>query len=50
MRDEWLEKEEFKDWLAKVDGDPTKARCTKCQKTFAGDITTVKRHMVRKLF
>ena len=46
LRDAWLEMDDFKDWLARVDGDLTKACCTKCQKTFAGDLTTVKRHMV----
>lgn len=32
MRDEWLEKEEFKEWLAKVDDDPTKAHAPSARK------------------
>lgn len=47
LRDEWLMKEEFRPWLSKVDGEPTKAYCNKCQKTFSSGLTAIKRHMVR---
>lgn len=47
FRDEYLQRDEFKDWLSKVDGDPTKAHCNVCNKTFAGDLTTITRHRVR---
>ena len=31
--DEWLQMDEFKDWLKKVDGDHNKYRCILCKKT-----------------
>ena len=32
IRDEWLVKEEFRSWLARVEGDHEKAFCTMCNK------------------
>ncbi|XP_042884051.1 uncharacterized protein LOC122260719 isoform X1 [Penaeus japonicus] len=45
IRDEWLQNKEFQPWLSKVDGEPTKAFCNKCQKIFAASLTTIRRHM-----
>lgn len=50
LREEWLHNEEFQPWLTRVDGDDTKAFCSKCHKTFDAGLTTIKRHMVRNIY
>ena len=35
FQDNWLDSEEFKEWLVKVKDDNTQARCRRCQKTIS---------------
>ena len=46
FKDAWLEIEDYSQWLERVQGDPTKASCSTCNKEFNAEITTVKRHKV----
>lgn len=47
LRDEWLANQDFRPWLSRVEDDPTKAKCTTCQKEFNAALTTIKKHKVK---
>ncbi|CAL4112999.1 unnamed protein product [Meganyctiphanes norvegica] len=49
LRDEWLQMDDFKPWLEKVDGDPYRAFCNICSKTFDSTLTQLKRHKNTKI-
>ncbi|XP_047474151.1 uncharacterized protein LOC125028715 [Penaeus chinensis] len=48
FQDAWLTKPEFQPWLARDDGDSTRAYCTLCKAGMGAAISTLRRHMKGK--
>lgn len=46
FKDDWFQIEDYRHWLERVQGDPTKASCRPCHKEFNAEITTIRRHKV----
>ena len=44
FQEHWLTNTQFQDWLARVDGTPSKAYCQLCHKQLSAEITSLKRH------
>ena len=44
FRDAWMENEDYRQWLAKVEGNPHKARCNVCKTEFLACVKSLKRH------
>ncbi|KAK3883501.1 hypothetical protein Pcinc_012200 [Petrolisthes cinctipes] len=44
LRDDWLLNVQFRPWLTRVEGDPTRASCNVCKKEFSAELSTIKRH------
>ena len=49
FRDAWLEDENFRQWLTKVEGNPHKAFCCICNSELIADVTSLKRHKSTKI-
>ncbi|KAL0830023.1 hypothetical protein ABMA28_003481 [Loxostege sticticalis] len=44
-RQQWESEEFFKDWIAPVDDDPYRAKCTKCDVKLSCELSTLRRHV-----
>ncbi|KAK4306934.1 hypothetical protein Pmani_021288 [Petrolisthes manimaculis] len=44
FREQWLQEENFRGWLRKVDGDDYSAFCNVCKSTLVTEVSTLKRH------
>ncbi|KAK4318778.1 hypothetical protein Pmani_010201 [Petrolisthes manimaculis] len=44
FREQWLQEENFRGWLKKVDGDDYSAFCNVCKSTLVTEVSTLKRH------
>lgn len=49
LRNPWLENEDFKPWLSRVEGDPSRAFCTTCKRDISAELTAIKRHKVTRM-
>lgn len=48
FQEKWLSEDNFKLWLGRVPGSPTKAYCNFCYKHLGAEITSLKRHRLSK--
>lgn len=49
FRDTWLQNPDLQPWLARKQGDPTKAYCKVCKRDVGAEISTLKRHKKAKV-
>lgn len=50
FKDSWLEIAEFQPWLARMEGDKTKAYCRTCKRPIGAEVTTLRQHKKTKLY
>lgn len=48
FRDAWMDKDDYREWLRRVEDIPNKAKCVVCNVDFAAEITSIKRHKISK--
>ncbi|KAL5237562.1 hypothetical protein ACI65C_004972 [Semiaphis heraclei] len=46
FRSEWMDHQDFKDWLAPVIGEPLRAKCKICEIELTAELTVLKKHKI----